>query len=170
LLITGEMEDNGTLLAGRAYLRAAKFTDDPMAAARFRQMAEQAIGNHIDFEENGGGLEPTDLETQLAQEVAIADAWFADIERQEKQWIADGHDVDREFAAVHYNSLEQTIADAEQQVRSEKPYVRLSHRERDDRLLAMIVFVLVAGPVVLLCRIVGGIYWRRRRRAPGLRA
>jgi hypothetical protein len=164
LLLTGQMEKNATQLAARAYLRAAQVTADPAVAARLRKMSEEAIASHIDFEEKGpGGREPKDLEAELAKEVAFGSAWFAAIESNEQRWIAEGRDVDREFAALYYDSLSKTVAAAERQLQSEPKDNRPSQNHQQVIGLVGAGAVCLGLPLVAIIVICGGIVWWRRR-------
>jgi hypothetical protein len=49
LLITGELDANGTRLAARAYVLAAQMSTDAKVADRYRTMARQALTNQLPF-------------------------------------------------------------------------------------------------------------------------
>jgi hypothetical protein len=157
LLVAGGL-DNDTLLAARAYLRAAQVSRDPAVSNRFEVMARQALINHRVFsphmEEERVDLKR--LANELQGELATADAWFTRIEAQERRWTADNKDVDREFAAVHYISLDETLDKARRDA-------------RNDGILAQIVFygLTVGIPIAaLLILTVGGRALVRRLRRP----
>ena len=161
LLLSGQMEQNSTQLAARAYLRASQVVTDSAVSEKFRQMSEETLGNHIDY--NGPGAK-ANLKQQLAKEVATADAWFAASEAKEKEWIAAGRDVDAEFAAVYYNSLSETIAAAEKQARSEPTEVRLSQSQQSQFLLVGTSAICLGTPIVLICLAAAAyIGWPRRK-------
>jgi tetratricopeptide (TPR) repeat protein len=110
LLMTGGTDEDAAQHAARAYLRAADLSTNDVAASRFRAMAKESLSMQ----------QPHSLPTikaQLEGEVADAKAWFAEIEKTEAKWIADGLDVDREFAAVYYNSLDATISSAKKELK-----------------------------------------------------
>jgi tetratricopeptide (TPR) repeat protein len=161
LLIDGLMEENAGQLAARAYLRAARLADDSKASAHFKRMSDHALGASIDYAHDKEGERKLDLE--LDQEVANAALWFAEIEADEKQWIAENRNVDLEFARKYYDSLERTISAAEKQLRSEPKETRLTMRQKGHRLLLAAGAVCIGTPVTLLCLTVGGIIWWRRR-------
>jgi len=168
LLLSGDMDQNSTQLAARAYLRAAKLTNDPADSGRFREMSESTIANSIDFDDGGpkGKTGKLHLEKELSKEVATAEAWFATIEANEKAWIAAGRDVDREFAAVYYDSLDKTVAAAEKQLQSEPREQRLSKRERNEREGRLIFFagaICVGTPLALIGLGIASIVWWHRR-------
>src|SRR5205085_11982650 len=107
-------------LAARAYLRAAKASKSNAAAQRLRKEAHDALAMHEDFGmHNRDGDFLAKLDKALEKEMAAAEKWFASIDANEKRWIADNRDVDREFTAVYYDSLEKTLGAAEQQVQNE---------------------------------------------------
>jgi hypothetical protein len=161
VLLSGQMEHNSTQLAARAYLRASQVVTDPAVSERFRQMSEEAIGNHIDY--NGPGAK-ANLKVQLAKEVADADAWFATIEANEREWIASGRDVDAEFAAAYYDSLEQTTKAAEKQLRSEWKESRLSQSQQHGVLLIGASTVCIGTPIALVCLAAAAYVWWPRRK------
>jgi tetratricopeptide (TPR) repeat protein len=166
LLMTGQMESNGTQLAARAYLKASQSAKDAAAAAKFRAMAQQVLGDHIDYHIDSSNVRDdhivAKLESQLAREVAAADQWFAEIAANEQEWIAEKRDVDQEFAAKYYDSLEQTIAAAEQQVRSEPRETRLSQRQSINRFVASAAVTSAAVSIAAIAVIIFAIRWYRR--------
>jgi tetratricopeptide (TPR) repeat protein len=118
LLIVGDLEANGTQIAARAYLRAAQLSNTELTSERLRAMARQSLENQTQYHgENPPAIRR--LEQELSSELAAGTTWFAKIERQEQAWIAAGADVDREFAAVYYDTLDDTIAAAAEQVSRE---------------------------------------------------
>jgi hypothetical protein len=101
------------------------------------------------------------LDKTLAREMADAEKWFSSIEANERRWIAEDRDVDREFAAIYYDSLEKTLNAAEQKVQSEWHVYRPPYY---DRLLFEVIGLVCALPLVLV--IAGTIawsFWRRRK-------
>lgn len=166
ILMTGQMEQNGTQLAARAYLRAAQLSKEPKAREHFEKMARMAIANHIDFENLQEHEVLPALEERLAPELKAGKEFFAAIERQEQEWIDDGRDVDREFAAVYYSSLDQTIAEAEKKLQQEPRDRRLSRREQVSLAIAGAAAIIIGVPVAVVC--LSGIavfFWLRKRNA-----
>jgi tetratricopeptide (TPR) repeat protein len=162
LLLSGQMEANSTQLAARAYLRAAKLTDDSPASERFREMSEEAIANHFDFDKNANH-EPFNLQQQLATEVAEADAWFAVIEAKENEWIAAGADVDAEFSSLYYDSLDATVAAAELQVKSEPKQPMSTLRPPKPPVALVVAGAICLGlPIALVCLAIVAMVWRPR--------
>jgi tetratricopeptide (TPR) repeat protein len=160
LLMHGQLDASATQLAARAYLSAAKGSDDPGTAQKFRKMAEQVLASHIDFHENPD-RHFAELEAKFAGDIDAASAWFADIEAKEKRWIADNRDVDAEFARVYYDSLERTIAHAERMARSEPREIRLTPVQR---VIAFAAAVLIGGVLALAISLITVVRWIRKRR------
>lgn len=161
LLVDGQMEENAAQLAARAYLQAARSTSDPEIAERFRKMCDEALATNENYPSDDQGRRRAALEAQLNQEVVAANAWFASIEADEKQWTADGRDLDRAFATKHYDSLEKTIKAADRQVKSEPRDVRPSQRQQNLRLL---ISVVVVSALVPFSVVAAGIWWYRSLR------
>lgn len=84
-------------LTVRAYLKASYETDDPDASALYRSKAERALGS-----QEGASLKR--IESELKQEVAEGEAYFAKIEADEKAWIDTGADVDAKFNEAYYDT------------------------------------------------------------------
>ena len=60
----------------------------------------------------------------LDRELAKGRTYFDTITVDERSWIAAGADVDREFAAKYYDSLEGTVEAAKEQLATERRDVR----------------------------------------------
>jgi tetratricopeptide (TPR) repeat protein len=161
LLIVGRPEENMTLLAARAYLRASQVTPNPTVAANYRQMAVDVLESHEDFGMHRDTPDLEKLEAQLAKELADAEDYFARIEHDEQRWIAAGADVDAQFAAVYYDSLDETLSEAERQVRSEPRDRPLTQEQWHRTLAATAVGLLCVAPVSLVVLL--GAWWVFRR-------
>jgi hypothetical protein len=172
LLITGELDANGTRLAARAYVLAAQMSTDAKVADRYRTMARQALTNQLPFS-HSYRPESVDLpavERELAAELSAGADWFARIKAKEQQWISDGVDVDREFAAAYYESLDETIAAATTDVQSQAVEPRPSFP-----IPRVPTFVVVMGwliPSMLAVAVITTVVlWvRRRKRLPPVSA
>ena len=156
LLIAGNGDVNDTLLAARAYLRAAQVSKDSAASKRFELMARQALINHQVYsphmDENQVDLKR--VTDELERERSVADAWFKSIETNEHRWIADNKDVDREFASVYYISLDETISTAKRQSQNEN----LRHN------VTFIGGYLFAPLAAIAALAAGIVFWIRRSR------
>jgi len=165
LLMTGALEDNATQLAARAYLQAAAGSNDKDVAEQYRKMARDVLATHEEIaahhrEEDGDYL--VKVEQPLAREIVSAQEWFSAIESNERQWIAEGRDVDQAFAAVYYSTLDETIADAAKEVAREKPD---SRRAPNERILISAISLLCVAPTIFVLAVVAAVViWRRFRR------
>jgi tetratricopeptide (TPR) repeat protein len=159
LLMVGRPDENMTQLAARAYLRAAHTSNNPSAAAKFRQLAGEAIRMHLDFQYRDPAAALAQLEHKLNRELADAAQWYAAIEANEKRWIAEGRDVDSEFAKVYYDSLDQTLTAAHQRVNREWPELSV-----DKRNSFRVAGLLCVAPLALVTSfyMAARWYWKRR--------
>jgi len=159
LLLTGKLSDDAAQHAARAYLRAAQFADNPDAAARFRVMAKEslAVQEKVYFRP---------LQESLAKEVAAADEWFAAIAANEARWIRDGKDVDREFAAAYYQTLEQIMAAsmAESRPAPSTSWYDSFRSQIDRGQFVSLAFAFVLAPIIAFAATFLGVYWLRTRR------
>ncbi len=89
--------------AAMAYLRAAHFSQNEFARTRFKEIAAAMLTNR-------DGPKLYDVEVRLRDWVKHAQGEFSDIEQNERRWIEEGRDVDQEFAAFYYDSVEAAIA------------------------------------------------------------
>lgn len=160
LLSHGRPKENMTQLAARAYIRASNFSNSKSAAERLRKLAHDALASHEEFGVfNRTGHYVAKIDKALDREVADANQWFASVEADEKLWIAESRDLDHEFAATYYDSLEQTIATSKSKVESEWKLPHLGVVER---------FVLSAGGLLCLSPLAilaATIVWKRYRRS-----
>jgi len=169
LLVSGPIEKNASQLAARAYLRASQVIETENTPASLRKMANEALLTHKEFEEIGEERALSRLQDSLRRELAAADAWFDTIRVDEQKWIAENRDVDQAFAAKYYDSLDQTIATAERQVKSEPTDRRLSMRQHHNRLIFATVSLILGIPTLVLAAIVAGIWRYRSARQNGAR-
>ena len=159
LLLTGRLSDDAAQHAARAYLRAAEFAPHPDAAARLRVMAKESLSvqEKVYF---------TPLRESLAAEVAAADQWFAKINASEAQWIREGKDVDREFAAVYYQTLEQimTTSMAESGQPAKPSWYDTFRGQADRGQYFSLAFAFILAPLFAFAATFLGVYWLRIRR------
>jgi tetratricopeptide (TPR) repeat protein len=166
LLITGELDANGTRLGARAYLRAAQMSKDAATADRFRRMAHDALANQLPY---GKDYDPekvdlSHLEKELAAELTQGAEFFSQIEARERQWIDNELDVDREFATAYYDSLDETIAAATRDVESQpaEPRPSLSTPRVPTLVVVMAWLVPALFSVAAIAAVV--LWFRRRKR------
>jgi tetratricopeptide (TPR) repeat protein len=84
-------------LAARAYLKASYEVDDAESRDGYRKLAEEAL--MMQLSEHGVAQELTlaALEKTFQQELAEADAWYAQLVAGEQIWIAAGKNPELEF-------------------------------------------------------------------------
>ena len=99
-------EDQPKQLAARALVKAALETTDWTAKEKYIEMAGSVIVGQ-------SGVELQDVEDELKQEVQAGDDYFAEISANEKAWIAEGKDVEAEYAKVYFQEpSDLTVATA----------------------------------------------------------
>jgi tetratricopeptide (TPR) repeat protein len=81
-------------LAARALLKASYGTDEAEARAVYRDRARAALAAP------DGALE--ELEQAFRRDLAEAEAWYAEVRKNELTWIREGKDADREFSRRYY--------------------------------------------------------------------
>jgi hypothetical protein len=90
------------------------------------------------------------LSGDLSRELAEGKAYVDAIAANERRWIAEGVDVDRAFASKYYDSLENTIEEAEKQLATERRDVRGNpYQEMANRALLTIGAIMVGLAVVV---------------------
>lgn len=166
LLVDGQLEENASQLAARAFLQAAKATSDPETAERFKKMCDEALATSKGHQEDEQGRMRFGLEMRLDRELADATAWFTRIEADENQWIGQGRDVDQAFAEKYYDSLDKTIAAAERQVRSEPLDRQLTQDQQMFRLVAGGAALCIGVPFTAFIVAIVVYYRVRKRRFP----
>ncbi len=94
-------------LGARAYLKASHEVRDSEARGNYRRLATQTLMLQSD---RGApkSLSLARLETRFDSELVQAREWYAELESDEKQWVASGADVDSEFSRKYYE--EPTLA------------------------------------------------------------
>ena len=160
LLMVGEIKENMTQLAARAYLRAAQLSKDNSASEAFRKMASDSVEMHEDFGMLRDAVDMVKLQRQLGKETADAHTWFAEVAANESRWVAENRDVDREFAAKYYDSFDATLAAAERQVQGEWHY---SRPPVQDRMLFSAVGLFCVALLVAVTTLIGIVAYLRRR-------
>ncbi len=90
-------ERKTNMVACRAYLMASYQTDDKLQAAKFRAQASNSV-----FFQESHDLER--VESELKEEIAQAEALFAQIESDEIAWAESGLNLDEKFKAKYYDA------------------------------------------------------------------
>jgi tetratricopeptide (TPR) repeat protein len=158
LLRHGMPNENMTQLAARAYLSASQYSSNKDAANRFREFAQEALRSHEEFGMFRDDVDLAPLRRQLSKEITSANKWFDSIAANEKRWIAENRDVDREFAAIYYDSLDSTLSTAEKQVQREWQFLHPSYFVRLAFEVLAVLFVLPTMTVAIVFT------WRHSRR------
>lgn len=96
LLDNNNRYKDGKLLASRALLKASYAVEDPVVKSRYTILSKNLARQHESYREMG-------LEKQFAKELQEAQAYFSQIEKDEKNWIANKMDVDQEYSQKYYN-------------------------------------------------------------------
>ena len=160
-------EDDALQLAARAYYRVAQVSEGNATQDEFKMAAVNILQGQLDYIRYQGteanqewpdsALEK--LSAELKRELADAQAYFDSIAADERRWIAEGVNVDQAFAAKYYDSLEGTIAEAKNQLATERSDVRTGPYQDAINRALLIIGAIVAGFAV----VVRGIWFAYRR-------
>ena len=96
-------EQRAQLLASRAYLMASYRVDDRAAKQLYREKAEYALSNQY-------GIEISDVEESLRQEIQEAQDFARQIIDDEKAWAAAGLNLDEQFQVKYYSKPRMSSA------------------------------------------------------------
>lgn len=103
LAIGGDGTDDGKRLAARAYLKASYSAQNARAKDEYRQLANAALAMQTDSNWSDDTITLATVEERFREEQREADAWFAEVQANEKIWIAAGEDVDAMFDKTYYD-------------------------------------------------------------------
>lgn len=143
------------LMAGRAYLMASRAEGlSDAVRAHYRKIAEGALAMQTPPGSSSSsiGLERVerDLEAELAEAKAFTDA----IAAQERQWIAEGADVEQRFAEVYFEAPTLKANDGViDRARASSPAIFYTLLVM---LLAVLVWYLVRAVKLILLRLISG--------------
>ncbi len=146
LLCSGGRND-AKRLAARAYLKASYGAEDRQAAVAYRQIADATLDMQTVHPNTTTQLSLADLERDLRAELEDAEAWYADVREDERKWIREGKDPEKEFAAKYYTSP------------------RVENTESFTLMLAGRIRLLIGLIVVTALAAIAIPLWRRRRAA-----
>ena len=90
----GHLESSASLVAARAYLKAEREIRETVAREQFHHKGHEALAMEV----QGFWRQ---LKSDLDKEAARGDHYFAKIEQSEKDWLAAGLDLDKEFYATY---------------------------------------------------------------------
>lgn len=165
LLMADDWDDNKQL-ATRAILKAAAAFEDPSVQAKYRELAKYISDAQVlpTFPHDNDDQTLAIIEAAFQQEMAEAEQWFAQLRRDEINWIQNGIDVDaayteRYFGITAFKELVPTVrtTDSRELRRTENA---LAIR----RLIRLAVMVLVVAPLTLILMVIAWRNWRHRPR------
>jgi hypothetical protein len=155
LLLAKDYPDDAKMLAARAYLQASYVAKNSDEREEYRRYASSAITFQVANTATEKGMPLATLENSFKKELADAEAWFAQIRKDELRWITEGKDVEAEYVKKYFQ--EPAVFDHEDVLNLTRPDLLLW----DYRWYVVPIVVLVA---------LGGWAWKRRRARPALAA
>lgn len=103
LLRSTGYDDDAKLLASRALLQASYNSNDEKSRRWYAGRAEEMVFFQTPDGRGDDGITVEELDRRFQVELKDAEAWYEQIRRDELKWIAEGKDVDAEFADKYYN-------------------------------------------------------------------
>lgn len=101
LLRHGELE-NSANLAARCYLKASFEVSSEESKEAYRKYAAHSLRWQTPGKGESRQIKLNEVEWQLKKEIKEADAWFAQIANDERNWIKQRVDVDHAFSEKYY--------------------------------------------------------------------
>ena len=101
-LLLAKFTDDAKRLAARAYLKASYEADQPAAQSAYRKFAKEALSLQTRTKNTTQALDLATLEKQFRSELKNADAWYAAVRADERNWIDSGEDADLKFSQKYY--------------------------------------------------------------------
>jgi len=101
-LLLGNAGSDAKRLAARAYLKASYEVDRPEARSAYRKLAKDALTLQTRTKNTTQPLDLDTLEKQFQSELKNAEAWYAVVQADERNWIASGEDADLKFSQKYY--------------------------------------------------------------------
>lgn len=125
-------------LSSRAFLQAHFLTaDQPEVSASYRCRAEYVLLNQTGGTGQNGALQLSELEAVFQKELADAQQWYANLERQESEWTLHDPDPDARYAAASANAPD--VADY-----TDTSRFSLTRRPLHQAIKIVLVFFLLA--------------------------
>ncbi len=90
-------QEDAKQLAARSYISLAAGTTDPLQKAQYEKLARAAIDMQTQRPRSTTQMSLAQVKAEFEKEQRDADAWYKELEANEKQWIAEGKDVDAEY-------------------------------------------------------------------------
>jgi tetratricopeptide (TPR) repeat protein len=153
-------EHDAKQLAARAYLKASYAMNDEKAREAYRDKARMAITGQSKTRHGSDQLPLEELEESFKEELSRADAWFAEVRKNELTWIKEGKDPEKEFARLYYEEP-RVEADAREELPISPEYLATQKRVKIG--LGLLGFLLFLVLVVLPAKIF--MMWRASRAA-----
>jgi len=102
-LLLANWEDDAKQLAARAYLKASYEVKDEKAREGYRSKVKMALieQERVSTHDEAGEKHEI-VEKQFRRELDEGERWYAAVYADEQRWIAEGVDVDAEFAKKYY--------------------------------------------------------------------
>jgi hypothetical protein len=134
-------------LATRAYLKASYAVQDESARNDYREKARSALTFQSQYRNGSDELGLKELEASFQQELAQADAWFAEVRQNELTWLKEGKNPEEEFARQYYQEP-QVEADPREELPDSPQFRRLQFGVI--AILLLLVLLIAAVPVKII--------------------
>ncbi len=165
LLADDNTVNSSQRLAAKAYFMASYAVDDPVAAERYRRLAAAALTRQSQYVSDASYTDAVEgqIEPELSDEVAAAEAYVAGIHADERRWIAAGEDVEAMFDAKFRDAA--TVLPSSWGWEDLKP-------DPIQRAILVVVAAVVVVLLVLASAVYFAVRWllQRRRNPPPLAA
>ena len=102
LLSEGIRSNDAKRLATRAYIKAARETEDESVKADYMSLASHSLSMQTVSASDSSQMKIGALDAELTRDLAEADAWFQTVRADELMWIKANKDVDQEFSRKYY--------------------------------------------------------------------
>ena len=117
-------KDSARQLATRAMLKASFEVEDEGAKKMYRELAEDTLATQYG---NGDNMKLSAVEAELKDEIKVGENWFAEIKKNEMDWIESGADVEAEYERVYFQD----------------PVTAKSNRKKRNSLLTLVGFLML---------------------------
>lgn len=154
LLFHNEMEESAKHIAAMAYLRAMENADST-AHILYRNKIDMVLFYQIinNFNESQHIEKFNWIESQLKKEIEKGNAFYAQIEADEKKWIEEGKNPEFEFFRKYYNKVDSSLIQKSrptENLPSEKENYETEGKSKAINILRMIAGVLALALTVFL--------------------
>jgi len=121
-LLLADPDQDAKRLAARALLKAAYEVEEDSARRAYRAKAEAALAMQTPAPQQYENIGLARVEEAFQQELAEADAWWAELRASELRWIETGEDVDARFQEAYLGATPRTRGDREGRYRAVQRY------------------------------------------------